>query len=370
MAKTRHIRTGLLLRGQGLAVEEDKCIHIQGDTIQSIEATATCPLDAAGSGEIVALPQPGLAHVHSGDHLFPEYGVDEELAKLVAPPNGLKHRLLARADAMRLEEAILEYYRMAWRLGNGLLIDFREGGGRGCLIAKRALEKAPPGIRVIVLGRPGPGFPHGCDGLGLSSPLDHAKDELLHLVESYRPAFTHVAETREAREKGDLELAIEAGFDAIVHGTHLSRGDLQRLREKGIGLVLCPRSNMWHGLGIPPVREALEIVGDVALGSDNAAWMPPNPWREAETALLLARLRGPTGEWLARRVLEALFISPYKLVGLRPRIIEEGWPARFLLYMASETGLTRSRSLLYGLVKRIFTGYLVGRVDDGELSLL
>ncbi|MCE4620205.1 MAG: amidohydrolase family protein [Desulfurococcales archaeon] len=370
MAKTRHVKAGLLLRGENLAIEEDRCIHIRGEIIESIETISTCPLEATGSGDIVALPQPGLAHVHSGDHLFPEYGVDEELAKLVAPPNGLKHRLLAGADDSRLEEAILEYYRMAWRLGNGLLIDFREGGGHGCLIAKKALEKAPQGIRVVVLGRPGPGFPHGCDGLGLSSPLDHSKEELLRLVASNRPAFTHVAETKEAREKGDLELAIEAGFDAIVHGTYLSRGDLGRLREKGVGLVMCPRSNLWHGVGIPPVRDALETVGDVALGSDNAAWMPPNPWREAETALLLARLEGPTGEWLARRVLEALFISPYKLVGLRPRIIGEGWPARFLLYMAGETGLTRSRSLVYGLVKRVFTGYLVGRVDDGELSLL
>ena len=370
MAELRHVRAGLLLRGKDLAVEKDKCIHIRGETIESIETTATCPLKATGSESIVALPQPGLAHVHSGDHLFPEFGVEEELSKLVAPPNGLKHRLLAKAEDSQLEQAILEYYRMAWRLGNGLLVDFREGGGHGCLIAKRAVERAPQGISVIVLGRPGPGFPHGCDGLGLSSPLDYPESELLRLVKSYRPAFTHVAETREAREKGDLELAVKAGFDAIVHGTYLSRGDLEILNDKGVGLVLCPRSNLWHGLRLPPIRNALELVENVAFGSDNAAWIPPNPWREAEIALLLARLEGPSGEWLARKVLEALFISPYKLVGVSPRIIEDGWPARFLLYMTSDTGLLRSRSLLYGLVKRVFTGYLVGRVDDGELSLL
>jgi len=369
MAKEIQFRAHLLLRGENLEIERDRCITINEGIIQSIQTTASCSSTALG-GSLVILPEPGLAHVHSGDHLFPEIGVDLDLEKLVAPPDGLKHKLLARSSPEKLVIAIRDYYELAWRLGNGILIDFREGGGVGCSIARKALDQVPEGIRVVILGRPGPEFPLGCDGLGLSSPLDYSLEELKTLVSNYRPAFTHVAETRQSRKRKDLEIAIETGFDALVHGTHLSRRDLEEIENHNIGLILCPRSNLWHGIGIPPVREALRIVRMVALGSDNASWIPPNPWREAEASLLLSRLSGPTGDWLALSILRALFINPYLLVGEKPKIVEEGVSANFIVYSDNGIGLLRSESLYYGLLKRIMTGFIIARVDNGVISYL
>ncbi len=370
MGRRQYVQAGLALIGEDLEPRRNICIEIDNESITAIHTSASCPLERIGGSDIFALPQPGLGHVHSADHLFPEYGVDRNLKELVSPPTGLKHLLLERATEKGIIDAITRYYYLAWRQGLGLLVDFREGGGYGCFLAKKAMEKTPEGLDVVVLGRPGPEFPNWCDGLGLSSPLDYPITELRDLVGKYRPAMTHVAETPETRRMGDFELALDLGFDAVIHGTYLTREDLELLASTSMGLVICARSNLWHGLGIPPVREAFEEVPLVALGSDNAAWMTPSPWREAELALLLARLGGPTGDWLADKILRSLFITPYKLVGEVPRIIKEGYRARFLLYHMDSTGLLESKSIKYGIIKRILSGFIVGRLDDGNLSLL
>jgi len=360
------VRAGLVLAGEGLEPVRDACVHVEEGVVAGVGSAASCPLNALGSPSVVLTPQPGLAHVH---HAFPEAGYDLRLPELVAPPGGLKHRLLESTPPGELVEAMREFYALAWRLGAGLLVDFREGGGDGCALAKQAASQAPEGLRVVVLGRPGPGFPGACDGVGLPSPLDYEPGELERLA-SMRPSMVHVAETPAVRQAGDLELALRAGFDAVVHGTFLSPGDLEALARAGTGLVLCARSNMWHGLGAPPAYAALATEGlRVALGSDNGAWVPPNPWREAEAVLLAARAQGgPAGEGLARRVLDALFTEPYRLVGERPRAIEEGRPARFLVFDAGGWGLGREASPAYWALKRLGGENLKARVDDGELS--
>ncbi len=363
-------RAGLALV-DGLQARRDVCIHVESGLIESIESPATCPQGYFGGPGLVALPQPGIAHAHSGDHLFPEAGYDMRLQDLVAPPSGLKHRLLAAAPRDRLVEAIREYYSLAWRLGAGLLVDFREGGGEGCLAAKEAASLAPEGLAVVVLGRPGPGFPEGCDGVGLPSALDYDEATLRELASRYKPSMVHVAETPFLRESGDLERALEAGFTGLVHGTFLSPRDLDAVSDSGAWLVLCVRSNMWHGLGLPPVAAAAERVERLALGTDNAAWTTPNPWRELEAALLAARLQSaPAGEDLAAKLLDALLVQPYLMVGERPRVIAEGAPARFLLFNVEEWGVERAWSSLYALAKRLGGENLVARVDDGEVSLL
>lgn len=370
MAGALQVKADMALVGESLRVEKRVCISVREGLVESITSQASCRPGALGGENLIVTPQPALLHAHSGDHAFPEYGVDMRLEALVAPPHGLKHRRLQALPGDILLAAVTEYYRLAWRLGVGLLADFREGGGVGCSIARRALESAPEGIAVVVLGRPGPEFPRGCDGLGLSSPLDYEGDELRRLVDEFKPAFTHVAETRESRLMGDFELALEAGFTGVVHGTHLSREDLEAMKSRGMGLVLCPRSNLWHGVGVPPVREALTVLDRVGVGSDNASWMTPNIWREMEAALLLARSSGPTGEWLAERLLRGVFIESYRMVGARPRLLAEGAPAYFLVFNSADYGMVRAESPYYGLVKRLGGENLVARVDMGEVSFV
>jgi cytosine/adenosine deaminase-related metal-dependent hydrolase len=57
----------------------------------------------------------------------------------------------------------------------------------------------------------------------------------------------------------------------VVHGVHLSQGELDRLRRLGSVLVTCPRSNLWVGAGMPPVSRFYAAGVRVAIGTDSLA---------------------------------------------------------------------------------------------------
>ncbi len=365
------IRFGLALLGSELMPKRNGCIWVNGDgIIESIEKAGSCPLDFIGGSTTVVLPQPALAHVHSADHAFPEYGIESRLQDLVAYPHGEKHRRLASLSRRDLVVPTRRYYRAAWRLGAGLLVDFRELGGIGCMTAKEAARELHGMLGILVLGRPGKGWPKGCDGVGVSSPLDYSIEELKRIVREAKVSATHVAENPETREMGDLELAVEAGFDFIVHGTYLRRNDVRILEDHKIGLVLSVRSNMWHGLGLPPIPLLFESSIPIGLGSDNASWLPPDVWREAEAVLLAARLQGARGTEAIIRVLRALFVDPYQLVDYEPRVIEEGRSARLLLFSDEYRGIVDAENPLAGVVKRIGGWNLYARIDGRKISFL
>ena len=357
------VKAGLLLAGVDLEPVRGACVWVRDGVVESIERS-TCPQNTIGGSGFVALPKPANLHVHSADLLFAEYGADMRLEDLVAPPHGLKHRLLAKASQEELEEAAFRLYSDAWSMGTGLLVDFRELGGVGCATAKRAYSRLGPGMDLIVLGRPGPGWPEACDGLGISSPRDYDSGDLSRLTSMFRVSMAHVAETLESRIGGDLEEAIRHGFSAIVHGVYLDRKDLDMLAEKGIGLVLCLRSNMWHGIGVPPLKDVLESGVAFGFGTDNAAWMPPNVWEEARAFLYLARLRGVRDP--AYRAVKALFVDGYRIVGRRPPVIVEGGRAGFLLF--SSPGVEYARDVYMWVVKRVGPENLVARVENGMVS--
>jgi len=362
------VRAGIAFTGRPLRVERDRCYWVRNGQVESVESTASCPLTHLGSENTILTPTVGLGHTHSMDHAFPEYGVDRPLEELVAPPRGLKHRLLEGLSWKEAVEATLQYYRLAWRNGASLILDFRERGGFGCLTAKKALSTAPEGLKAIILGRPGEDWPLGCDGLGLNSPLDYNIGTVRELASQYRPSAAHVAETVDARRSGDLEAALEAGLDFIVHGTFLSCDDIGLLEEKGVGLVLCPSSNMWHSTGLPPVGCALSRLSRVSLGTDNAAWHGPDAWREASLALHVARLQGYRAPSIARRIAEALFYGAYEIVGLEPPVPVEGGPATFLLWSGHDSRISESMEPFGGLVKRSGLLRLIARIDGGRIS--
>lgn len=364
------VKASLALVGEGLDVAEGVCIHIDDrGVVESIEGWGSCREGALGGSWAVAVPQPANMHVHSADGAFPEFGEGLGLHELVAPPEGLKYRLLSSLGFQQTVTSISRTYLRAAAEGVGLLVDFREGGGVGCLAAQEARRLVQGAMDVVVLGTPGPAWPMWCSGLGLSSPLDYPASLVTSLARSHRPSMTHVAEDPANREQGDLEVALEAGFDAIVHGTHLSERDLAEVAAAGVGLVSCPRSNLWHGLRPPPVAAAVRLGVRLALGSDNAAWADPSPWAEASLALELARSQGLRGEIASRAVAEALFVNGYRMLGARPRTIEEGREARLVLIDGDAGGIVGAASPLAAIVKRS-GAHLVARVDGTSVAPL
>ena len=60
----------------------------------------------------------------------------------------------------------------------------------------------------------------------------------------------------------------------VVHGVQMSRSDLQRLAERQVTLVTCPRSNRYTGAGTPPVDAFYRSGVRVAVGTDSLASTP------------------------------------------------------------------------------------------------
>lgn len=56
-----------------------------------------------------------------------------------------------------------------------------------------------------------------------------------------------------------------------VHGVHLGDGDLERLARLDVTLVTCPRSNLWTGVGAPPIDRFYASGVKVAVGTDSLA---------------------------------------------------------------------------------------------------
>ena len=60
----------------------------------------------------------------------------------------------------------------------------------------------------------------------------------------------------------------------LVHGVHLTDGELRQLAAVGATLVTCPRSNRWTGAGIPPIARFYASGVRVAVGTDSLASAP------------------------------------------------------------------------------------------------
>jgi len=354
------IKAGVGLVGDEFEVKPNLCIWVRDGFIESIERN-TCPRNYIGGGNMLALPQPANSHVHSADYIRPEYGVLLGLDELVKPPHGLKHRILSSSSIGDLTESTMKFYMNAWRMGTGLLLDFRELGGVGCMSARHALERIPSGMDLIILGRPGPRWPKGCDGLGISSPLDYNDEELGMLAGMWRIAMTHIAETFESRTLGDFEQAINYDFTAFIHGVYLSGEDLHIMAERGIGIVLCLRSNLWHGIGVPPLREVIDSGVRVGIGTDNAAWFPPNIWEEARILLYYLRHIGVKDP--VKWIMDALFKGGYIIAGVKPRLIVEGGEAHMLLFNIMYDNIWLAENMLYYILKRVDPKEIQYRID-------
>src|SRR2546423_11913533 len=57
----------------------------------------------------------------------------------------------------------------------------------------------------------------------------------------------------------------------MVHGVHLTDGELARIAATGGTLVTCPRSNRWTGAVLPPLERFYASGARVAVGTDSLA---------------------------------------------------------------------------------------------------
>ena len=95
-----------------------------------------------------------------------------------------------------------------------------------------------------------------------------------------------------------------------MHGVQFVGDDLARLRAIGVTLVSCPRSNVYVGVGSPPLEAFYAMDVDVAFGTDSLASAPDlNMFAELAEARRIAP-RVP-----ARRLLESATLIGARALG-------------------------------------------------------
>ena len=250
--------------------EDGKIITISCDNI-------TNNIDISRKGRSTLLV-PGLfnSHIHIGDSFAKEEGFNKDLIDVVAPPNGLKHKLLnAISNETKIEgikKAVLEM------LANGItfFVDFRENGLEGVDLLKETLKNSP--INKFILGRDNNLVDvetvfKNADGLGFASykhlsPKSKEKLSILKKEDLNKIIACHDAELSR-NEPLFNEIINDDLIDVIIHGTHYTREDLERIKSRNISIVLCPRCNGYFGVGFPPINEINSLKIPVSLGTDN-----------------------------------------------------------------------------------------------------
>lgn len=234
------------------------------------------------------------AHTHIADFVVP-VDLSLSLAEVVAPPDGLKYRVLSSTPEQVQREAIAYMSELMFRRGTSDFADFREGGVKGA-----SLMTSAQWARPRVLGKPRtPAFDRGeidellkiTDGVGPSSISDWDYEELRSLSSYVRSKGKTFALHSSERIREDLDKVLDLRPSYLIHMTQATDADLERCAQLDVPVVVCPRSNMFFGM-VPPLARMVRAGVTVALGTDNAMISMPDLFVEMEFAARVLRQQG------------------------------------------------------------------------------
>ena len=268
-------------------------VHIENGIV--VDISKRVGKDALATG--VVIPAFTNAHTHIADAIVRQELIGS-LEDIVAPPRGLKHRVLAASKDEDVVDAMRATIETMARSGVAGFWDFREGGLHGLTL----LLRAALGIAVVplALGRPErieyrraevDGILRVADGIGISSSLDWPRDEVETLAKHVQRAGKIFATHSSERVREDIDGVLDLKPAFLVHMTEATDADLERCADAGVGIVVCPRSNVFFGK-IPDIPRLLRHGLTVYLGTDNAMVNAPSILREMEFAYKISRLRG------------------------------------------------------------------------------
>ena len=236
--------SGKALIGEELEVRKVDIVLDRG-IITRIEDNPRAP-------EVWICPALFNAHTHLGDTIAMDCSTTGDLAALVTPPDGLKHRILRSAAPdllVRAMRASIEGMATRGIAGCG---DFREGGLHGVAALREAAAGLP--FRTCIFGREG--GEKDADGLGISSVRD--TPDAINQVDAARKAGKKIAFHAGERDAEDVDSALALDPDLIVHATHATRRQIRECTDRGVPIAVCPRSNWTLGVAgssvHPPFR--------------------------------------------------------------------------------------------------------------------
>jgi cytosine/adenosine deaminase-related metal-dependent hydrolase len=173
------------------------------------------------------------------------------------------------------------------RTGTTMFADFREGGVVGVDALKEAMRNK--GIDAKIFGRPLPGVEEGwtellsnVHGIGISTTKDHDFRYLSDLASETQKKDNQFAIHAGEENRSDIEDAIELHPDHLVHMCAATKKDLRIIADKGIPVVVCPRSNFVTGVAPPGIGAMMEEGITVGVGTDNVMLNAANMFSECE----------------------------------------------------------------------------------------
>jgi cytosine/adenosine deaminase-related metal-dependent hydrolase len=223
------------------------------------------------------------AHTHIGDSFIREKNIDlpKNIEELVAPPNGLKHKLLREASDKDIIEGMEKSIDIMIKSGTKYFCDFRENGILGISQLKAALQFWK--INSLILARPDlleynknevDILLKNSNGIAISSISDWDYSELQKIARDTREKNKIFALHASERIRENIDDILDLKPNFLVHMIKASESDLIRAKGDKISIIICPRANSFYGL--KPNYKLLKKVGvNLLLGTDNAMLNSP-----------------------------------------------------------------------------------------------
>ena len=273
------------------------------------------------------------AHTHIGDSFIREKNIKlpKDIEKLVAPPYGLKHKLLKEVSGEDVIKGMEESIDTMIKAGTKCFCDFRENGILGISQLKSALKLW--NISPVILSRPDTLtydrnevalLLKNSDGIGLSSISDWDYSEIKKIARHTKKENKIFAFHASERIREEIDLILDLKPDFLVHMVKAKESDLIRVKECDIPIVLCPRSNSFFGL--KPDMELLKKIGiELLLGTDNAMLSSLDILDE------LRYVKNMTSVFSVDELLNMITYTARKALNLSPSILGSSSPADFVV---------------------------------------
>ena len=329
-------------------------------------------IESAVEGTII--PSFVNAHTHIGDSAEKEPDI-MPLEQLVGP-GGYKHKILGETSHGTFVSAMSDAIADIFATGTQMFADFREGGSSGLQALEEAFSQVEKRekISLKLFGRmtekakrsdedlTGLFDFEAVDGIGLNSVADYQQAELIFLAEETKRRGKMFALHAGERNADDIRGAIELEPDFIVHLIHASAQDFKRMYDMAIGSVVCIRSNLVTGRGLPPLLQMLESRLAVGVGTDNVMLNSPNMFSELEFIAKIFRLD-------EREVLKMCTLNSAKILNTEKFTgsIEEGKKANLLVIRNDTPNMRNVRNPIRGIVRRATRDDIAAIVHEGVI---
>lgn len=331
--------TGTILRGTELEPVEGRLVVDDEGRVDAVEETSDV-------GDAIVVPAFVNAHTHLGDSIAKDAGGGLSLEELVAPPDGLKHRLLRAATDEELVDGMRRSLRYAQRSGTAACADFREGDVEGVEQLRGAADGL--GIDALAFARGSVDAMNAGDGFGASGANDADFDHERNATrDAGKPFGIHAGEV----DSSDINPALDLDPDFLVHVVHPEPLHLERIADSSVPVVVCPRSNLDTNVGVPPIDQLHERT-TLALGTDNVMLNAPSIFREMAMVEKLSDLP-------AREILAMATVNGADLLDLEYGALEPGRVARSVVLDGDSDNLAGAEDPVRAVVRR-------ATVDDIE----